>query len=263
MKLGYTPMSAQVLDIDAAFRLAHELRLDFIELSFDLHEVLPDLQAVGRVRELMRTTGIGTTVHLSYVDLNLTSLMPRARQAAIERTLAGLEYAAAVDASCGVLHAGRHYMHHPVADALAEKALAASLEALRDAPVPLALENIALDADDYVQTPHELRAWGERAHIGFCFDFGHAHIQGRREGGDAVGAYLRTLGDRVLHLHVHNNHGLRDEHLPTDQGSLDYRPYAHYLAHFPGTVCLEIEGGGVEGVRESVAHIRGILEVGE
>jgi sugar phosphate isomerase/epimerase len=258
MRLGFSPMTARMLDVEEAFRLASELRLDFVELSFDLHEVLPSLQAPERVRELTRATGVGTTLHLSYVDLNLASLMPIARGAAVERTLAGLAYAQQVGASCGVLHTGQHYLRHPQADALAVAALDASLQTLADTPVPIALENLALGEEDFLRTPAELRALADRHALGTCFDFGHAHVQGVREGTDAVAAYLAALGPTVAHLHVHGNHGASDEHLASDQGTLDYAPFASFLRGFAGTVCLEI-ATGADGVRASVAHLRRLV----
>jgi sugar phosphate isomerase/epimerase len=259
MRLGFSPMTARMLDVEEAFRLASELRLDFVELSFDLHEVLPSLQAPERVRELTRATGVGTTLHLSYVDLNLASLMPVARAAAVDRTLAGLAYAQRVGASCGVLHTGQHYLRHPQADALAAAALDASLQALAGSPVPIALENLALGDEDYLRTPDELRALADRHALGTCFDFGHAHVQGARDGNDAVAAYVAALGPTLTHLHVHGNHGADDEHLASDQGTLDYAPHAAFLRGFSGTVCLEI-ATGADGVRASAAHLRRLVE---
>ncbi len=258
MRLGFSPVTAQVLDVEAAFRLASDLHLDFVELSFDLHEVLPDLQAADRIASLTRATGVGTTLHLSYVDLNLASLMPVARAAAVERTRAGLEYAERVGATCGVLHTGQHYLRHPQADLLAASALDASLQAFAGVSVPVALENLALDEESYLRTPDELRALADRHALRTCFDFGHAHVQGVREGIDAVAAYLEALGPTVAHLHVHGNHGARDEHLATDQGTLDYAPYAPFLRDFAGTICLEITTGA-DGVRASVAHLRQLV----
>lgn len=257
MRLGFSPLTAMMLDTEAAFRLAVDLELDFVELSFDLHEIDPRLQDPRAVRELMRATGVGTTLHLSFTDLNLASLIPAARRTAVDRTLAGLAYAHEVDASCGVLHTGKHYQPHPLVDPLVETAQRTSLDELAGGSVPIALENLALADEDHLRTPEELRDLTLLQGWRNCLDFGHAHIQGRREGFPAIDAYLHTLGDRILHLHLHGNHGERDEHLATGEGTLDYAPYAAYLASFPGTICLEIATGEA-GVRASVAHLRGL-----
>ena len=203
---------------------------------------------------------MATTLHLSFVDLNLASLMPIARRSAVERTLNGLEYAAAVGSTSAVLHSGRNYLDHPQARALASEALHASLEELRGAGHLVVLENLALDERDLIRGADELRALTDRFGMRNCLDFGHAHIQGTREGFDAIGAYLSSLGERITHLHVHNNQGLEDEHRPSDQGSIDYARYGAFLRDFEGTICLEIGAFGVEGIARSLAHMRQVAE---
>ncbi len=259
MRLGFSPVTARMLDVDTAFALAHELEFAFVELSADLYEVAPALQDPKRVRELMRATGLGVTMHLSYVDLNLTSLVPAARATSVERSQRGLEHAHEIEASCGVLHTGMHYWRHPQADPLAHEALAASLRALEGSSVPIALENLALTAYDLLRGPDELREVTHRHGMRNCLDVGHAHIEATRDGTTSIEAYREVLGDDIIHLHLHNNHGQRDEHLPTDQGAIDYRPWRDYLARFEGTICLEIGESGADGVRASAAHMRRLV----
>lgn len=257
MRLGFSPASALLLDLDGAFRLASELKLDFIELSADLYEIAPQFQDPARVRELSRTTGVGTTVHLSYVDLNIASLIPAARQTAVERTLRGLEFAHQVDASCGVLHSGRHYLQHPLANQLVAEGLRASLGALQGSSVPIALENLVLDETDFLRNPEELDTLTREFDLRNCLDFGHAHIEGTACGEARLDDYLKRLGDNIIHLHLHNNHGQADEHLATPDGAIDYDAYREFLATFKGTICLEISNEA--GVHTSVTHLRAVV----
>ena len=259
MRLGFSPTTAMMLDVEASFALADELGLAFVELSADVYEIAPFLQEVERVRELTRSTGVATTVHLSYVDLNLAALSPAARTTSVERSLRGLEYAHAVGATCGVLHTGFKYLHHPQVDPLVAEALRASLAALEGSEVPIALENLVLGPDDYLRTAQALREITQRHGMQNCFDVGHAHVQSTREGSNAVQTYIDTLGADVIHLHLHDNHGQRDEHLPTGAGTIDYQALRDYLTAFEGTACLEI-AGGPDAVRSSVAHLRGLLD---
>lgn len=255
MKLGYSPLTAAILDLDSAFRLASELELDFIELSHDLHEAMPAVQAVGRVRELSSATGIGTTVHLSFVDLNLASVMPAARQNAVERTRRGLEYAAEVGASCGVLHSGKNLIPFEQAALLARQALNESLSELADPAVPIALENLVLSDGDLLRDAEQLAELTERHDLGNCLDFGHAHVEATAKGTDTIDRYLELMGERLIHLHLHNNSGQSDEHLHTKEGQLDYAELLAKLPDFSGTACLEIATGEA-GVRASVQHLR-------
>ncbi|MDF1524083.1 MAG: hypothetical protein P1P87_14865 [Trueperaceae bacterium] len=79
-----------------------------------------------------------------------------------------------------------------------------------------------------------------------------------REGSDAIAVYLAALGPTLAHLHVHGNHGAGDEHLASDQGTLDYAPHAAFLRGFAGTACLEI-ATDADGVRASAAHLRRLV----
>ena len=260
MRLGFSPVTGGMLDVPGSFRLAESLGLSFVELSFDLHEIAPALQDVATINELRAATGLGVTVHLSYVDLNLASLIPTARRASVDRTLRGLEYAHQVEAHCGVLHTGLHYVPHPQAAGLVAQAVEASLGELQGSSVPIALENLVLTAHDYVRGPQQLHELTTRHGMKNCLDVGHAHVEGTREGREMISEYARVLGDDVVHLHLHDNHGTGDEHLPTGEGTIDFAALAPFLGGFGGTACLEILTGE-EGVRASVAHIRRLLEV--
>ena len=257
MRLGFSAVTAAVLDVSAAFRLAAELELTFVELSCDLREAAPVLHEPALINELRSATGIGVTVHLSSVDLNLASLIPAARRTSIDRTLRGLEFAHTVDASCGVLHTGLSYLPHPQAEALVGAALQESLSELVDSSVPIALENLCLTDFDFVRGARELRELTRRHGLRNCLDLGHAHIEGVREANDALGDYRRTLGADVVHLHLHDNDGLSDAHRPTGEGTIDYAAQAAFLHGFDGTACLEVTGGEA-GVRASVAHLRSL-----
>jgi len=263
MKLGYSPTTATILNLDEAFKLAVELELHFVELAYELSEIVPQFQSEAQVRELSRTTGVGTTMHLPFVDLNLASLIPAARTVAVERVQRAIDFAAAVGSSCGVLHTGTNPFHHTVTQEYARAALDQSLSALADSPLPLALENLALEREGLLHGPQALLEVTEQHHLHNCLDFGHAHVEAHhpwREpgpGGDLIQGYLDTLGNRIIHLHLHNNDSSGDQHLPTTEGTIPYHRYIPYLQRFNGTICLEI-GGSAERVRTSVRHLRAL-----
>jgi len=50
-----------------------------------------------------------------------------------------------------------------------------------------------------------------------CFDLGHAHI------GDGVLASLEPMREFLVTSHVHDNHGLKDEHLLPYEGTIDWK----------------------------------------
>ena len=52
--------------------------------------------------------------------------------------------------------------------------------------------------------------------IGVCLDLGHAHVT------VGVAEAISVLGNRVVSMHVHDNHGTKDEHLWPGDGSIDW-----------------------------------------
>lgn len=265
MKLGYNPTTAAILNLDEAFKLAVDLELHFVELAYELSEIVPEFQTVAQVRELSQATGVGVTLHLPFVDLNIASLIPAARQTAVERVARALEFAAAVGAGCGVLHTGNNPYYHAVTQAYALSALDKSLTALAGSPVPIALENLALDREGLLHGPQALLEVTDRHRLANCLDFGHAHVEAHRpwrepgQEGDLIQRYIDTLGERIIHLHLHNNDGSDDQHRATPEGTIPYHRYLGFLQRFSGTICLEISGGA-ENVRASVTHLRTLAD---
>lgn len=51
-----------------------------------------------------------------------------------------------------------------------------------------------------------------------CLDTGHAHISSRL----TLELWIRLLGEHLAHLHVHDNCGVDDEHLPPGRGMIDF-----------------------------------------
>lgn len=250
MRLGFSPFNAE-MGYEEAFRLAAELGVD-LEVAYDLHEVLPlpDPKALKGTGDAL---GVGFTLHLPFVEMNPASLIKSVRQLSRERLLRALEFGQALGARVGVLHTGQVPVRHPMALDLAREALEETLSALLPLPFPVALENLALAPEDLLRGPEELKALLDRfPQYGFCLDVGHALVE---LGPRGPLLYLEALGERLIHLHLHDNHGQGDDHLPVGAGSVPWERLAPHLRGFGGTVALEVGGGG-EGVRRSVLRLR-------
>lgn len=57
--------------------------------------------------------------------------------------------------------------------------------------------------------------------LGVCFDVGHAFARG---GMKEIEMFFKLLKNRIEHVHMHDNHGNFDEHLPIGKGKINY-PY--------------------------------------
>jgi sugar phosphate isomerase/epimerase len=101
--------------------------------------------------------------------------------------------------------------------------------------VRLLVENLVSE----VTTPEHLLLILEMGHldnIGVCLDLGHANIT------VGVAAAIATLGAHIASVHVHDNHGVKDEHLWPGDGVIEWPAAAASLKALtsnPATV-LEI-----------------------
>jgi sugar phosphate isomerase/epimerase len=129
----------------------------------------------------------------------------------------------------------------PTEHAQRRRAFASSLRELAlvatDLGVRLAIENGGSGWHANVQHLMALIAdAGNHAALGICFDTGHQH-----RNGDVAGA-VRIAGKAIITLHVHDNHGERDEHIMPMDGTIDWPPVMRALRQigFSGVFMYEI-----------------------
>jgi sugar phosphate isomerase/epimerase len=101
--------------------------------------------------------------------------------------------------------------------------------------VRLLVENLLNEAT----TPEHLVSIlqiGHLSNVGVCLDTGHAHIN------PGIAESIATLGNRIVSVHVHDNHGSKDEHLWPGEGTIDWPATAEALKALakPPAAVLEI-----------------------
>jgi sugar phosphate isomerase/epimerase/protein-tyrosine-phosphatase len=107
----------------------------------------------------------------------------------------------------------------------------------RDAGIRIGLENGYLDkpgiaARDVLHAVHQLPADA----FGFVLDSGHAHVAGD------VDLIHRTVADRLISIHLHDNDSTTDHHLAPGEGSLDWPGLFNWLSNqnYDGCVMYEV-----------------------
>ena len=103
----------------------------------------------------------------------------------------------------------------------------------------------------YCQTPEELCDIADALDIGICWDFGHANLAGLKQS-----RALEYVGKRLKVLHVNDNSGHDDEHMPPFAGLVDWKDAMHglALAGFDGLFNYELSVYKVpDGIREAFA----------
>jgi sugar phosphate isomerase/epimerase len=70
-------------------------------------------------------------------------------------------------------------------------------------------------------------------------DIPHAFTSG---GMKSVIDYIQIFGDKIVHIHWHDNHGTKDEHLPIGDGLIDHQKAIKALKdiNYDGTITFEV-----------------------
>lgn len=190
-------------------------------------------------------------------SLNLIDTHKVSRIAAMDEVRRALESAEQIPFRSCVLHLGLkddRWDTRAIDDSLT------AIEHLKAFAGPLGVKLLLENIPNAVATPEhlaEIVKVGHFSSVGFCLDIGHAHLaEGTHETKDgpaksgidiAFEAFAAVPGDRLLELHVHDNHGAvsgsgKDEHLWPADGSTDWNAVAQHVAKLkqPPTAMLEI-----------------------
>ena len=71
------------------------------------------------------------------------------------------------------------------------------------------------------------------------FDVGHAFISG---GMKNIKRFFSYFNDRIVHIHIHDNHGKQDEHLALKKGKINWKQVVSILkkSRYDKTITFEV-----------------------
>ena len=169
------------------------------------------------------------SVHLPFYGLNLGSRSQLIRNVSLDCLNHGLEIANSINARIAVMHTGfvpvivgkarTKWLSTFVHNFLNVKRRADSFG------VRLLLENTwEADPDIFCNMEEMI---GEK--LQFCFDFGHANVFSKAPRDD----WFSFMNGNIFALHVHDNFGMLDSHLPPGMGNIDFSPLS-FLSNSSG-----------------------------
>jgi sugar phosphate isomerase/epimerase len=246
-----------IFDILAPVRDAgfHEIEVCSSPRHLDYHNV----DEVRRAGERMRELGLQpVSFHAPFAErIDITSFNKPVRDAAVQELIRACEAAALLGCGQVVLHPGpEREGRPPEAEFIQHMHLAAeslNLVAARccDLGIQLLLENmLAHLLFGHVRDMMYLLGEISTCNVGTCLDTGHAHLA--RE----MSLVIQKLSGHLKLVHINDNRGDWDAHLPPGEGTIDWPWVIQELRHnhFHGALVLELHGGGNEAVETVLAR---------
>jgi sugar phosphate isomerase/epimerase len=120
--------------------------------------------------------------------------------------------------------------------------------------------SIALENGSHPEHPRyvmDIIAGIGTGNLGVALDTGHANLRTH-----VAYELAESLAESVIHTHLHDNCGLRDEHLPPGRGSILWPRLASALlaANYMGAWCLELKGHPARGLERHLWEGKEFME---
>jgi sugar phosphate isomerase/epimerase len=214
---------------------------------------------VKSLQELKKRLDLTYTIHAPFEDLNVATLNMKRRESTLTTLLRSIDLAAKVDAQLWVVHPGLYsgldwaYPHRQwslnleAIETLREKAQSLGLTiTVENMPRHSFILGSCRDFETFVRE----RSMNKSR---MAFDIGHANTFSQ------VGEFLKQFGNRISHIHLHDNYGERDEHNMIGRGTVDWSVLKDFLTRgsFQGLIVIE----SVKNTLESLGKAKSMLGV--
>ncbi len=187
-----------------------------------------DALTLNEVRDLAALLDYGPSLsfHAPFMDLSPGAVDSRVREATMDRFHQTFDIAGILRPKAIVFHSGYEKWRYGLNMELwLEKSLLTWQPLNRIAAeigTKIAIENI------FEEEPTNLKRLAESMasdNFGICFDTGHFNLFSKNPLED----WMDALGSHIVELHLHDNNGATDQHLPMGEGQFDFKKFFSLL----------------------------------
>lgn len=238
------------LEKNLALILERRLNPEIFFSGEALDALIPE--ELAAIAATLGASGLCTTIHAPFIDLNPGSVEPLLRQATLHRFHQVLGAAAILKPRVVVFHPG--YDRWRYGDNQ-EKWLGHAIDTFRivldraaGIGCTVAVENI------FEEEPSTLRALLEAIDspgFGHCFDVGHWNLFGTV----GMAEWFAELGSFIAETHIHDNRGARDDHAAIGEGNIDFDLFFRLMERYAPQAAWTIEAHSRETLERALVSI--------
>ena len=213
--------------------------LDFIEgLGLGYAEFLHQYPNESVDSDIFQSYDLKYSIHAPFMDINIASLQKSSRNNALEQIKSSIDLACEINAESVVVHPGlitflgRNF--EDIVYQLANDSIKEIGEYSKDCGILTTIENMPDFENMIYKNIGDLDNILKSYDMAMTLDIGHANHVGY--GADEM--YF----DSIKHVHIHDNNGDDDTHLPLGEGSIDLNTIVNTLEskNYKGIYIIEV-----------------------
>ncbi|MDY6965457.1 MAG: sugar phosphate isomerase/epimerase family protein [Halobacteriota archaeon] len=248
---------------------ASKLDIDFLEWICEFPHCYPahiSEKARFRLKKISRESNLKYSVHSTYVELNIAHLNPGLQEESVRQVKECIKFAGDIGAERVITHAGsipliprsvskntiRRFGIKDVRKMfldISRTRLSELREYADERGVLLCVENMHFDHELCNSSKEDLCILEDNFAV---FDMGHANIV------EDPLKFAEKILHRIRYVHVHDNNGKEDEHLPLGEGNIDYEAIIDLIGD--NYYSYEPRITEINSVKETIATLRRSLK---
>jgi sugar phosphate isomerase/epimerase len=203
----------------------------------------------------LKDAGLKVTFHAPFVDLRPGALDRGIRQISMDRIRQAFDLATIFEPLKIVCHPSFDERYYVACDDLwLENSVQFWRELLavaHDAKTVIALENVYEKNPDILRRLFEMLSCDD---LCFCFDTGHFNVFARTP----LTLWMEQIGQYIGHLHLHDNFGRFDEHLPVGTATFPFDQFFAALKMLNVKPTITLEAHSQEHLWQSMTNVQKI-----
>jgi sugar phosphate isomerase/epimerase len=225
-------MADQYIEKYLDLKINPEIGID----SFVLENI--SLKQAEKTAQKFKANNCRITMHGPFLDLNPASADPEIRKISRKRIESVAEYAEIFEAESIVFHPGYDFKRY---EFLKDEWMKTTCDFFADFAYRLKQKNIVLNVENVYERYSEeiievVKAVYENGG-GFCFDTGHHFAFGDQ----SLEKWVKDFGKYIKEIHLHDNDGKNDLHMPPGKGRIDFGPILKFLENKKPDITITLE----------------------
>ena len=246
MKIGASTLAGIENDLENVLEFIEELGIEYAEI---VHQYPHDKIDI----ESLESFNLKYSVHAPFMDVNIAALQEKSRLNSIMQIKESIDFANKINAEAVVVHPGlatflaNKYFLDTVYE-FANESIREIGDYGRDLGVLTTIENMPTFDGMLYKNMNDLNDLLVSLDMSMTLDIGHANHAGYSPD--------EMIFDSIKHIHMHDNFGDDDAHLPLGEGSIDLKRVVNNLEskNYDGIYILEVND--YDSIKKSYEYMK-------